>query len=96
MKTYPHEKLNSLKSIIRKGKLSLAKQEERNHPEESKGSMITIRRGGEVITITHILTFNKVIILTQVKIGYCLQSTKKVHSKDLDLMEEDCFNKNKF
>ena len=71
-KVYSHEKLNTLKGVIRNRELSLWKQVITDYER------IIIRKGGEEIqTHTYILISNKATIPKEMKIGYCLEKTEQ-------------------
>ena len=79
---YPHTKLNTSKGIVRSKELSLATPEETKtafkKQEIKEYRRVTIRRNDETIqTHTYILTFEKSLILKEIRIGYTIERVEQ-------------------
>ena len=82
IKSYPHEKLNSSKGVVRSRELPLCTLEEVKTELKSQGVIdarrISIRREGKVIeTNTYILTFGTPTIPKEIKIGYNIERVEQ-------------------
>ena len=81
-RSYPHEKLNTSKGVIRSKKLAMAAEEERASALEKQAvtniRRISIRKGEQRIqTNSYILTFNQPSTPKEMKIGYCLERVEQ-------------------